>query len=54
VNLQFREGYAPRAGMQALALEALANTDTKYVLLSAPVGSCLKFFYTCSELKRVQ
>jgi Rad3-related DNA helicase len=39
VNLQFREGYAPRVGMQSDALAQLANLDAKYILLSLPVGS---------------
>ncbi len=39
MKLQFREGLTPRAGSQAKALDLLAKTEAKYVLLSAPVGS---------------
>ena len=39
MKLKFREGRTPRPGSQATALDRLANTDAKYVLLSAPVGS---------------
>lgn len=39
MKLQFRAGRTPRVGSQSEALEQLAKTDAKYVLLSAPVGS---------------
>jgi Rad3-related DNA helicase len=39
VRLQFRKGLTPRPGSQQSALNQLAATEAKYVLLSAPVGS---------------
>ena len=39
MKLQFHEGHTPRPGSQAKALDLLAKTEAKYVLLSAPVGS---------------